>query len=176
MRGAHQDCPHASGVAGGFNPRRLRLEFGVGLCTCECHRSCPVAGRRRAVAFRTWRQSCTCPGAERERIRLDEAGIDYPGFREQWEQHRRDSQAAREVFQAVRAVARGKTREEIRQLYVAELRSRGLTVPPEEALEAIVDWIRGNPLPGARLLGRSLVEMRRAMVKLARLFYPRGKP
>lgn len=128
-----------------------------------------------AVAFNVWRESCTCPGAEQERIRLDEAGIDYPGFRAQWEQHRRDSEAAREVFQAVRAVARGKTRDEVRELYVAELRARGLTVPPEEALEAIVDWIRGNPLPGARYLGHSFVAMGRAMAQLVRLFNPRDR-
>ena len=35
-RGVHGDCPHLmSGFGGGFNPRRLRLEFGGLLCQCD---------------------------------------------------------------------------------------------------------------------------------------------
>ena len=68
----HDDCPHKIGSVGGFNPRRVRLEFGAELCRCGCHSSCPVASERRmAVPVRAWREKCTCPGAEDERVRED---------------------------------------------------------------------------------------------------------
>jgi hypothetical protein len=31
-RDEHGGCAHVAGPGGGFNPRRLRLEVGVGLC------------------------------------------------------------------------------------------------------------------------------------------------
>jgi hypothetical protein len=48
-RGAHSDCAHFVTVGGGFNPRRLRLEFGAGLCPYV-----PLAlpGRHREAADR----------------------------------------------------------------------------------------------------------------------------
>jgi len=52
----------------------------------------------------------------------------------------------------VRAVAAGKSREQIRDLYEAELRSRGLTVPPDRLLGAYADALAGNP-PSARAPG-----------------------
>jgi hypothetical protein len=41
------------------------------------------------VLFRTWRESCTCPGAEQERRRLDETGADLRDFDERLEERRR---------------------------------------------------------------------------------------
>jgi hypothetical protein len=71
-REEHGGCAHVAGPRGGFNPRRLRLELGVGLCPCSCHSSCPVAlsGKRMTVLFRTWRESCTCPGPSRNAVGL----------------------------------------------------------------------------------------------------------
>src|SRR5215471_17959850 len=135
---AHRDCAHILGPGGGFNPRRLRLEFGAGLCKCTCHASCPVtitAAKRLTVPMKAWYTSCACPGAEPERRSMDEAGIEIPDF--------------------------------------AELSARGMKVPAEPVLDAIVEHITtGNPLPAARLLGESLVQLGKGLYGLARLFGP----
>jgi hypothetical protein len=55
-----------------------------------------------------------------------------------------------------RDAARGKTREEVRDLYIAELRARGLDVPPEPILKAYVDLLTGHPLRGVRKLKKVL--------------------
>ncbi len=171
-REAHVDCAHLFGLGGGFNPRRLRLEFGAGLCLCSCHSSCPVSisGERMTVPLRTWRESCTCPGAERERRRLDENGVAFPEFGEMWEDAQRRSRARKEAFQAARAQAAGKGRDEIREIYLAELAARGLERPSGAVLDAIVDRISGNPIPAARLAVESLVQVGKELHKLSRLF------
>jgi hypothetical protein len=159
FRGVHDDCPHLmSGFGGGFNPRRLRLEFGGLLCKCDCHSSCPVTSERISVSIRAWRESCACPGAEAERVRHDQAGIGSPDFDfdfdEEWARSRQRSRSRREAFQAARAGAAGKTREEVIALYIAELRSRGLKIPEGKALDANVDALTGNYVTGVRLMGR----------------------
>jgi hypothetical protein len=64
-----------------------------------------------------WQQSCTCPGTEEARRRLDEAGEPPPDLAKSRERFRRERQAGKEsrseAFDAVRAVAAGKTREQI---------------------------------------------------------------
>jgi hypothetical protein len=172
-RDAHGDCAHFVTVGGGFNPRRLRLEFGAGLCPCTCHSSCPVAalGRRRlTVPPRAWRESCTCPGAEQERRRLDDDGVEFPEFGEMWDDARRRSRARKEAFESARARAAGKSRPEIRGIYVAELNARGLKIPREDVLDAAVERITGNPLPAARLAVEGLGQMGKALHELSRLF------
>lgn len=172
-RQAHGDCPHFASMGGGFNPRRLRLELGAGLCPCSCHSSCQAtpAERRMTVPFKVWRESCTCPGAAAERHRLDEADIsDPPDFGEMREEARRRSRARSEAFEATRARAAGRDREEIRAMYVAELRARGLKIPADPVLDAVVDRITGNPLPAVRLAGESLVRMGKAFYDLSRHF------
>lgn len=167
----HGDCPHMASMGGGLNPRRLRLEFGVGLCPCSCHSSCPAtpAGKRLTVPFTVWRESCTCPGADAERRRLDEAGIgDRPDFGAQYEEAQRRSRARAEAFESARARAVGRDRDQIREIYVAELRARGLKVPADPVLDAVVDRINGDPLPAARLAGESLVRMGKALYGLSR--------
>ena len=43
-------------------------------------------------------------------------------------------------------MASGKTRDEIRDLYIAELRARGVEIPPEPLLlEADIDLLSGDP-------------------------------
>jgi hypothetical protein len=41
------------------------------------------------VPLRTWRESYTCPGAEQERRRLADDGVDLRDFDERWEDRRR---------------------------------------------------------------------------------------
>jgi len=48
------------------------------------------------------------------------------------------------------------SREQIRDLYEAELDARGLEVPMGEMLDADVDAIAGNDLTRVRLVGRSV--------------------
>jgi hypothetical protein len=111
------------------------------------------------VLFRTWRESCTCPGAEQERRRLDETGADLRDFDERLEERRRRSRASREAFEVARARAAGKGRDEIREIYIAERSARGLTQPSDTVLDAVVSRISGNPLPAVRLAAESLVQM-----------------
>ena len=171
-RDAHSDCAHLAGVGGGFNPRRLRPEFGAGLCPCACHLHCPVAtsGKRLTVPLEAWRESCTCPGAEQVRRRLDDAGVEFPDFGEMWEDARRRSRSRKEAFESAGARAVGKTRDEIREIYVAELSARGLKVPGRDVLDAVVERITGNPLPAARLGVEGLAQMAKALHQLVRLF------
>lgn len=171
-RAAHTDCPHFSGMGGGFNFLRLRPEIGVGLCPCSCHSSCPATpgGKRLAVAWKTWYTTCTCPGAEQERRSMDEAGIEFPDFGEALEEARRRSRLREEAFQATQVRATGRSRDEIREIYAAELRARDLGIPPDHILDAIVERIKGNPLPAARAAGESLVGMSKGLHELFKLF------
>lgn len=173
-RAAHDDCPHSHGAGGGFNPWRLRFEFGEQLCRCPCHASCPVQydARRLSVSMKAWYTSCTCPGAEVARQRLDDAGIKVRDFDELWEERRRLRSAGREATEATRARADGRSREEIREIYIAERRARNLEVPAESVLDAVVDYITGNPLPAARVLGESLLQTGKGLHDLSR---PRGR-
>ena len=169
---AHDDCAHFVTEGGGFNPRRLRFEFGAGLCPCRCHASCPVITRdkRLTVPPEVWQESCTCPGAGQERRRRDEAGVEFPDFSKKWEDARSRSRAGKEAFESARALAAGKDRDEIREIYVAELSSRGLRAPREDHLDAAVDRITGNPLPAARLAVESLTRSGKALYELSRMF------
>jgi hypothetical protein len=110
------------------------------------------------VTGQAWRELCSCPGAEGERIRLDQTGIDFPDLDKMWAESRLRRQSRQEAIHAVRAQAAGKTREEIRNLYMAELRSRGLDVPSEEILDANVAALTGNYASSARILGRLAVD------------------
>lgn len=170
-RGAHADCPHFSAMGGGFNPMRLRFEAGAGLCPCSCHSSCPAAPARRrlTVPWKTWYSSCTCPGAERERRSMDDAGIEFPDFGEAREEEQRRSRLAREALQATQARATGKSRAEIREIYLGERRARDLPIPAEPILDALVERINGNPLPAARVAGESLAGMGKELHKLFKL-------
>lgn len=175
-RGDHQACPHFVAFGGGINPRRLRLEFGAALCRCPCHAGCPVTDRRLAVPFKVWRESCSCPGAERERQRLEEAGLEPPDFAELRSQAAQRSQARREAFEAASRAAAGKSKAEIEDLYAAELRARGLRPPRQEILSAIADRIMGNPLPAYKVAAEGLLQMGKAAVGIARQFRNATRP
>src|SRR5262245_11971479 len=116
-RNAHDACPHMLHIGGGVNPLRFRPEIGASACTCECHACCPVTitDDRMTAPLRVWLESCSCPGVSR--------------FREEMTRTKRNSRARREAGDATRAARQGKSRDEIKERYVAELRSRGLDVP-----------------------------------------------
>lgn len=175
-RAAHADCPHRHGFGGGFNPRRLRVEFGDTLCQCSCHGSCPLTGtRRRAVPMKAWYSSCTCAGAESERQRLDGAGTKVRDFGEYRAERQRRRREYAEAAEATRARAAGGDREEIRRLYMAELDARNLKIPAEPVVDAVVDQIiTGNPLPAVRLLGESLRQTGKAVYDTVHESPPRG--
>jgi hypothetical protein len=133
--------------------------------------SCPVTitGRRMTVPMKTWYDSCTCPGAGQARQRLDDAGVN-PDFGARWEESRNRSRARKEAFTAAKAHAAGKSREEIRRLYLAELHARDLQIPADPILDAAIDSIAGNPLPAGRLIVHQLTTMGKEIHKLTKLF------
>jgi hypothetical protein len=70
---------------------------------------------------------------------------------------------------AVRARAAGMRADQVKDLFKAELRGRGLEVPPDDLLDTYVSAIMGEPLPSIRNMGRVLAE-------LAKLFGHPGRP
>jgi hypothetical protein len=122
------------------------------------------------VPLKTWHESCTCPGAGQERRRLDQNGADLRDFGERWDDTRRRTLARREAFQAAQARSAGKSRAEIRDIYLAESSARGLKQPNDTVLDAIVDRINGNPLPAVRVAAESLVQMGKGIHALSRQF------
>jgi hypothetical protein len=87
-----------------------------------------------------------------------------------WEGAQHRSRARKEAFQAARAKAAGKGRDEIREIYVAELTARGLKKPSDAVLDAVVDGISGNPLPTARLAVKGLVQLGKGLREPSQLF------
>ena len=126
-----------------------RLESTVALCRCSCHATCPLADRM-PVPLTVWQQLCTCPGAEEQRAWKDDPDEPVPGFKEFREKHEREwrerREAGRQAFRAAQAAADGKRREQVRDLYLAELRARGLDEPRDAILEATVDLLTGHPV------------------------------
>jgi hypothetical protein len=106
------------------------------------------------VSLTVWQQLCACPGAQLQRAWKEDPDEPWPGAKEYREEQQRKSrersEALKQAFQAAREAAPGKTREEVRDLYIAELRARGLEVPPEPLLGANVDLLTGHPLRGLR--------------------------
>ncbi|HTZ92568.1 MAG TPA: hypothetical protein VMB74_09250, partial [Streptosporangiaceae bacterium] len=134
---------------------------------------CPVilTAKRLTVPIKTWDSSCTCPGAQQERQRLAEAGIEIRDFADIREDARRLSRARREAYEAARARAAGKTRDEIRDIYLAERSVRDLNVPSDRVLEAVVERVAtGNPIPAAKIAGEGLVRMGKALHGISKLF------
>jgi hypothetical protein len=148
-REAHQECGHVS--AGTRFVSRRRLKSTVVLCRCSCHAACPLADRM-PVPLTVWQQLCGCPGAESKRAWREDPDEPWPGATEYREREQRESRerndAHTRAFHAARDAAPGKTRDEVRDLYMAELRARGLEVPPEPVLGATIDLLIGHPLRG----------------------------
>jgi hypothetical protein len=149
---------------------RHRRHPPVVLCDCACHSACPLVNRE-LVAITVWEQRCACPGTEEARRRLAAAGQpagDFAQFRARLRRERQQQRAARgEAFEAARAASAGKTRAEIRALYAAELRTRGLPIPPSELLDTYAAAIAGDPsLTPMSLAGRALTETAKELDKL----------
>jgi len=107
-----------------------------------------LSGRKEAVPVTVWQRRCACPGLEHERTSQGDPGDFLPGWEEYRETYepgsRRRSQARKEAFNAARGASAGKTRDEIQDLYIAELRARGLEIPSEPFLAAAVDLLSGD--------------------------------
>jgi hypothetical protein len=150
----HVECGHyASFGYGLWDGGRLSLA----VCRCDCHSTCLLTGRGPFVSRAIWDGLCTCPGAELAADALDQAQRDAPDFgdfarrsRERWEKSAsaRDPmqrrEAKREAFEATRAASPGRSRAQIREIYVAELHARGLTEPSGLVLDATADAIARN--------------------------------
>lgn len=162
LEGMHEECGHWRGSGLARNPRRLRRERFAVLCGCDCHSSCPVTNEKNTVGDLAWRQSCTCPAAEAVRRMIDEAVVLPFGvrdFAEKWAESRHEFKSRREAFKAAQASAAGQDREQLKDLYVAELRSRGGKIPGGDALDAaIAAHMDGYPT-GARFVGREVVSL-----------------
>ncbi len=135
LDGSHEECGHWRGYRVALNLRRLRRDGSAMLCGCGCHSSCPVTSEENTVGDQAWRQSCTCPGAgaiRDVRDQVEAQPVDFSDFRAGWPRYRREITSRREAFRAAQASAAGMDREQLRDLYVAELRARGLTTPDGE--------------------------------------------
>lgn len=149
------------------------------LCLCTCHSECPLADRLPLVTREVWQGQCICPGADLAAARLDEAEReevpDFAEFERQRQERRassaRESQqrraARREAFEATRAASTGKNRAEIREIYLAELGARGLTIPSDLVLDATTDAVaRNRDKFSVAYSMRVLAEMGRDFTKL----------
>jgi hypothetical protein len=171
--GAHDRCPHFCSRGTGFDVLQLRVESGMGLCPCSCHSACPVA-TSRPVLVETWYESCTCPGAELTRRAMEESGWDPRDISREAEEIRRKARARKDAFNAARARAAGKNQDEIRVIYTAELRARGLNADGGPRTDADVAWIAGNPLPMLLLEGKGLVRIGKGLRDFVKLVKQRA--
>jgi len=143
-----------------------RLQSTIVLCRCDCHEACSLTGWQH-VPLAAWQELCECPGAAFQRTWKEDIDDPWPGAREQRERQRRAEQERKEArhqaFQAASEAAPGKTRQQVRDLYLAELQARG--VPnrshDDDLLEAQVDAMMRQPL-------RALARLAHAMHKLTR--------
>jgi hypothetical protein len=165
--GRHGRCIHRNPSEKGF-PKRLRDGFKITLCGCDCHAACPLTGHAN-VSDRGWEVSCSCPGAQLPR--------DF--------YHKRceGDQRLRAAADAVQAKSVGRTRTEIRQLLINELKTGSRPLPSSDNLDFAVDHIaRSAEQEAAERTGatRSLRVLAGELTDLARtlgwLLYPGSLP
>jgi len=101
---------------------------------------------------------------------MEDAGVEFADPRELWEKAKRDSAARNEAFRSARDRAAGRSRDEVREIYLAELRSRGLPMPSFDVVDATVDLIMGNPLSSARLISEGLIETGKLLHGVFKIF------
>jgi len=123
--GSHDRCTHRKPSEKGF-PKRLRDGFKIALCGCDCHAACPLTGQAD-VTDREWETSCSCPGAQLPR--------DF------YRNRREDDQRLRAAAVAVQAESAGKTRTQIRELLINELKTGPGPLPSSDDLDFAVDYI-----------------------------------
>lgn len=145
-RGGHQECGHVR-VGLRFPVSADRLQSRIVLCGCDCHASCPLAGRA-PVALTVWQQLCACSGGAKHRAWSEDAREPWPGAADAWEKSRRETvlrrSARREAFRAAHAAAHGKSRAQVLDLYRAELQARDQELPAEPFLGAQLDLLTGH--------------------------------
>lgn len=107
---------------------------------------------------------------------MADSGTELPSFRDIRERQRQTDQARRDAYHAVRSVAAGKSHDEIRELYLAELRARGLEPPSERGLDVTVEHIAGNPVPAARLAAHGFAQVGKGAMAVARLLRDINRP
>ena len=148
----------------GVNPFRRHSESRVFLCQCECHASCPVAGKRRTVPVPAWRGSCTCPAAASVPSSVGRAG----GSGQDPAQASHLSPARVEALNAAGDQAAGQSREQVKERYQAELRARGLDVPMEAVLDVEVSLSTGDYPADTGLAGRALLGLVKRLYGIGR--------
>jgi len=159
--GNHGECGHV-GVAFRM-PMHGSLQSTIILCRCDCHERCSLTGWKH-VPVTAWQELCECPGAAFQRTWKEDIDDPWPGAREQREQQDRAEQQRKEAhdqaFQAASQAASGKTRREVREVYLAELRARGGPDPMyEPVFEAEVDVLMHRPLRGLARLAHALLNL-----------------
>ena len=162
LEGMHEECGHWLGSGSVRNPRRLRRERFAILCGCDCHSSCLVTDEKNTAGDLGWRQSCTCPGAEAVRRMLDEVvGLPFGvrDFAEMWAESRHEFKSRREAFKAAQASAVGQDREQLKDVYVAELRSRGRKIPGDDVLDVAIAAHMDSYPTGVRFVWREVVSL-----------------
>jgi hypothetical protein len=124
-----------------------------------------------------WQQLCACPGTDARREWKDDPDEPVPGFKEfragrerEWRERK---EAHRQAFRAAQAVADGKTRDQVRDLYVAELRARGLDEPGDAITDATVDLLTGHSVAASR---RVLVYQAKGAARLAKWLWSTFPP
>ncbi|HUC24262.1 MAG TPA: hypothetical protein VMA73_16250 [Streptosporangiaceae bacterium] len=116
--------------------------------------NCAIARVRRSSG--TWKEDIDDP---------------WPGAREQRERERQEEQQRKEAhdqaFEAAAQAAPGRTRRQVRELYLAELRARGGPDPTYEPLfEAEVDALMRRPLRALARLAHAILNFTRPEDKL----------
>jgi hypothetical protein len=124
--GMHANCGHV-----GAFPRGRGGRASVLRCDCTCHSACVLAERQPIIPPAVWQQQCSCPGTEQALERHERSELERP-------ERRAASSAAKEAARA------SKTPEQIRAIYEAELRSRGLTLPSGLVLDRYAEMLAGN--------------------------------
>jgi hypothetical protein len=128
----------------------LRADPDEVMCSCACHAACPLYAqdevRPESVLL------CTCPGAQKARAEGPPAeGRQFvppePGsMREYWDhsqeqltQRQARGRAIEDAVRVVRATSAGRSRAEIRNILVTELRRNGVEpLPTESALDTLI--------------------------------------
>lgn len=149
----------------GVNPFRRRSVPAVLLCKCECHAPCPVTSKRRTVPVPAWRESCTCSAAADVPSSVGRTS----GEDQDTAQTPYLSPARVAALNAAGDRAAGQSREQVKELYKAELRARGLDIPMEAVLDVEVSLISGDYPAGTGPAGR-------ALGRLVQRLYGVGRP
>ncbi len=91
-----------------------------------------------------------------------------------WEKAKRQSAARSEAFRAARDQSAGRGREEVREIYLAELRSRDVPIPSDDLVDRAVERILGGPMVAARQMGEGLIETSKFVHGIIKILWPRS--